>query len=275
MSLESLTQQLTKANGDVTKLCEFFAARKDWDLAADAGQPAHDLLAAATKLDEHLSVLVRATGAEPADPIQPKTTSVDAGSHAVARLVRFTAFLQDLDTWLVAQPGPTKDPDGITALKDIEANLRAIIAMVATLTTTLDQPTDKEFAAEENCATQPTEADNTPGETVAAQNEDLPQQLVLDDTDENPMVHEFQGRKELTTACQDLADGFLAAWNLDYSYYNRKKLLDRLLRWITSAPEGQVLVLKMKTAEEPYEPYPSYVSRGVLAGKEPEKDSWS
>jgi hypothetical protein len=53
------------------------------------------------------------------------------------------------------------------------------------------------------------------------------------------------------------------------SYYSRKKFFERLLRWISSAPEGQVLVIKMKTAEEPYEPYPSYVSRDVLDGKEP------
>ena len=272
MSQESLIQQLAKANGDVTKLCEFFAARTDWNLAADAGQPAHDLLAAATRLDEHLNALLRMTGVEPADPLQPKTTSVDAGSHAGARFVRFAAFLQDLETWLVAQPGPTNEPDGIAALRDMEANLSTIIAMVADLTTTPDQPTDKELATEDDGATPAAEADDIPGEAVAAQLEDLPQQLALDDTEEKPMVYEFQERNELTEACTELVDGFLAAWSLDYSYYNRKKLLDRLLRWITSAPEGQVLVLKMKTAEKPYEPYPSYVSRDVLAGEEPEKD---
>jgi len=272
MSQESLTHQLIKANGDVSKLCEFFAARKDWDLAADAGQPACDLLAAATKLDEHLNGLMRAAGAEPADPFQPKTTSVDAGNHAGVRLVRFAAFLQDLYTWLVAQPGPAKDPDGIAALRNMEANLSTIIAMVAALTTTPDQPTDEEFAAGDDGATQAAEADDTPGEADAAQPEGLPQQLVLDDTDEKPMVHEFQGRNELTLECHELVDGFLAAWSLDYSHYNRMKLLDRALRWITSAPEGHVLVLKMKTAEKPFEPYPSYVSRDVLAGNEPEKD---
>ena len=275
MSQESLTQQLAKANGDVTKLCEFFAARKDWDLAADAGQPAHGLLAAATKLDEHLNGLIRASGAEPADPLQPKTTSVDAGSHAGARLVRFAAFLQDLDTWLVAQPEPTNDPDEITALRDMEANLSTIITMVAALTTTPDQPSDEEFAAGDDGASQAAETDDMPGEAIAAKIEGLPKQLVLDDTEEKPMVHEFQERNELTTECKELVDGFLAAWSVDYSYYKHKKLLDRLLRWITTAPEGQVLVLKMTTAEKPYEPYPSYVSREVLAGDVSEEDPLS
>ena len=48
-----------------------------------------------------------------------------------------------------------------------------------------------------------------------------------------------------------------------------KKLLEKILTWITSAPEGQVLVIKMKTIEEPFVPYPSFVSRDILQGKEP------
>ena len=46
-------------------------------------------------------------------------------------------------------------------------------------------------------------------------------------------------------------------------------LLEKILTWITSAPEGQVLVIKMKTIEEPFVPYPSFVSRDILQGKEP------
>ncbi len=79
--------------------------------------------------------------------------------------------------------------------------------------------------------------------------------------------------KELTEDCQKLVDDYLTAWGLEYSYIKRKKLLERILRWITSAPEGHVLVMKMKTAEEPFEPYPSYVTRDVLAGNPPPDDS--
>ena len=89
------------------------------------------------------------------------------------------------------------------------------------------------------------------------------------------MVQDFQGMNELTEECKNLVDGFLAAWSLEYSYYNRKRLLERILRWINSAPEGHVLVIKMKTVEEPFQPYPSYISRDVLAGNPPAKDPWS
>jgi hypothetical protein len=104
--------------------------------------------------------------------------------------------------------------------------------------------------------------------------EGVPQQLALDDTDEHPMVQEFRGLTELTAECTGMVDEFLAAWGIEYSYYNRKKLLERILRWINSAPEGHVLVIKMKTVEEPYQPYPSYISREVLAGNPPPKDPW-
>ena len=86
------------------------------------------------------------------------------------------------------------------------------------------------------------------------------------------MVQDFQGLNELTEECKSLVDGFLAAWELEYTHHNRKKLLERILRWINSAPEGHVLVIKMKTVEEPYQPYPSYISRDVLAGNPPAKD---
>lgn len=273
MSQESLTQQLAKANGDVTKLCEFFAGRTNWDLAADADPSARDLLAAATKLDEHLRVLLRATGTEPTKRLHSKVAAVGAGSHGGARLLRFAAFLRDLDAWLVAQPGPTKDPDGIATLRDMEANLSYIVATVEALTTTPGQTTDAE-PADDGGDPESIQTDDGSGMAVTTNAEGKPLQLVLDDTDEKPLVHEFQGRSELTSACEELVDGFLAAWGLEYSYYNRKKLLEQLLRWITSAPEGQVLVLKMKTAEEPFAPYPSYVSKDVLSGKPPETDPW-
>lgn len=273
MSQESLTQQLAKANGDVTKLCEFFAGRTNWDLAADADPSARDLLAAATKLDEHLGVLLRATGTEPAKRLQPEIAAVGAGSYDGARLVRFAAFLRDLDAWLVAQPGPTKDPDGIATLRDIEANLSYIVTTVEALTTTPDQTTDAE-PADDDGAPETIQTDDASAIAAMTGDEGQPLQLVLDDTDERPLVHEFQGRNELTQACEELVDGFLAAWGVEYSYYNRKKLLDQLLRWIASAPEGHALVLKMKTAEKPYAPYPNYVSKDVLSGKPPENDPW-
>ncbi len=279
MSQDPLTQQLTKASGDVKKLCEFLSARKGWELATDAEQSAQDLGAAAIKLDDHLQTMIRASGADTAATAQPKSKAVDGGTLDGGRLVRFASFVRDLDSWLVAQPESTKNPEAIATLVELESYLSCIADMAAALVATPVQADEPEPAVETG---EDTAQDDEPSVESAAVDADVavdaagrPLQLVLDDTDEKPLVQEFQGRDELTSDCKVLVDGFLAAWGLEYSYYNRKKLLESLLRWISSAPEGQVLILKMKTAEVPYKPYPNYVSRDVLAGIEPEKDPLS
>ena len=279
MSQDPMTEKRTKANRDVKKLCEFFVARKDWTLPIGAEQLVGELVAATNKFDEHLRVLIRACGAEPTSPCEPLVESQGVGTHDSVRMERFTAFLRDLDTWLTAQPGPSTDPDTIAALQEMEGFAGCIIGVVEGFAS---DPEDSEVANPpplDTSAAQAVEPDVTPGDmpddTDATEQEGAPQQLALDDTDAHPMVQEFQGLTELSTDCTDLVDGYLAAWRIEYSYYNRKKLLERILRWISSAPDGHVLVIKMKTAEEPYEPYPSYISRDVLAGKPPPTDPQS
>ena len=280
MSQDPLTEKLAKANGNVKKLCDFFAARSQWTLAADGETSARAATAAAAKLAEHLKVLIHAAGFDPRSPFEPLVETQDPGSHDCARLDRFTAFLRDLDAWLVAQPGPSNDPEVIDALQEMESYVNSIAELTGAITGESEAP-----AAESPGTEAPAPADDGgtradgPGEeadaTTALTPEGIPLQLALDDTDEHPMVQDFQGLNELTEECKSLVDGFLTAWELEYTHYNRKKLLERILRWINSAPEGHVLVIKMKTVEEPYQPYPSYISRDVLAGNPPAKDPWS
>lgn len=275
MSQNALFEKLAQANGNVGKLTEFFCVRRDWGLADGAEESAMNLLAAASKIDEHLNALLRASGAEQVEWTRPATESLGAGTHDESRLNRFTTFLRDLDIWLTSQHGPSSEPDVIAALQEMESYLSCFVAVMTTITTK-PEPDETEDPADHGDGAQ---ADAAPGEgSHDSKDRDIegrPRRLVLDDTGANPMVQDFQGMHELTPACQELVDQFLTAWDIEYSYYNRKKLLERTLRWITSAPEGQVLVIKMKTAEEPYEPYPSYISRDVLAGKPPVKDPWS
>ncbi len=274
MSKDPLTPQLAKANGDVKRLCQYLAARRAWDLATDADQAAQDLGAAAIKLDDHLQAMIHASGAETAATAQPKIAAIEDGTLDRARLVRFASFLRDLDSWLVAQPGSTKDPEAIATLVEFETNLSCIADLAAALVAPkvqIDEPEPAVDTGEDTAINdEPSVEVDVEVEAGAIDAAGRPLQLILDDTDEKPMVQEIQGGNELTSECKQLVDGFLAAWGIEYSHYNRKKLLERMQRWISSAPEGQVLVLKMKTAEVPYEPYPSYVSREILAGKEPE-----
>ncbi len=275
MAQDPLIEKLAKANGNVNKLCEFFSARRNWTLAADSEPSARAVTTAATKLGEHLLVLIRSAGADPLSPFEPTVESHEIGTHDRPRLDRFTGFLSDLDAWLVAQPGPSRDPEVITALREMESYVRCIIEVTGAIKGEAEAPAPAAPAPPDDGAIRPAETGDSSDEAVASTPEGGPQQLALDDTDEHPMVQEFRGMNELTKECTEKIDEFLTAWGIEYSYYNRKKLLERILRWINSAPEGHVLVIKMKTVEKPFQPYPSYISRDVLAGNPPRKDPWS
>ena len=272
MSQDPLIEKLSKANGDVKKLCEFFAARKGWEVATDTAESLHGLQAATTAVDERLKALIAKCDAEPSPAFQPVVEVLPVGVLDSTRLIRFATFLRDLDTWFDAQTFPADCPDGTAVLKEMEAHLACMITLIETISPQPNQQTAAGFSSQNDGSAQAGEPDSAPRDSIANVAESAPQQLALDDTEEHPMVQDFQGMNELTTECKELVDGYLAAWNIEYSYYNRKKLLERILRWINSAPEGHVLVIKMKTAEEPFDTYPSYISRDVLAGIEPPQD---
>jgi hypothetical protein len=158
-------------------------------------------------------------------------------------------------------------------LRELEAALAGTHALLAALVeddTRRESTTIPAPDAAQTAVPMPPPGDESPGDErlrptpVAVDPDGRPMQLVLDDTDELPMVQSFQGIKELTPECKHLVDDFLNSWDIEYGGIKHKKLLQRLVRWIDAAPHGQVLVIKMQTLAEPFEPYPSYVSRELL-----------
>jgi hypothetical protein len=269
MSQDSLTTKLAKANGNVKRLCEFLTVRREWVFPPEAGASRSELKAAASGVGDQLRRLMEGCGAESVQPPSPPGASVGPGTHDNARLQRFTVFLRDLETWFAAQTDAPTDADGIEALREMDAHIICLLDVFDPEPGSSGVPRESDDAPPESPPTGPSDPGATERPGASADHGGAPRRLVLDDTEENPLVQEFRGITELTPLCEKLADDFLDAWKIELSYYNRKKFLERLLRWISSAPEGQVLVIKMKTLEEPYEPYPSYVSRDVLEGKEP------
>ena len=264
MPQESLTAKLVKANANTKKLCEFFVARRDWTFPPGGEPSPRDLGQAAIGVGEELRTLIARCGANPIAPREPDVPSLGEGTHDPARLQRFIVFLRELGIWFSAQSNPPTDSDGIAALREMDGHVGYLAEFFAKAL-----KTHRETNAPEPPPEKAIEVAAEPPLDVDDEIAPFQQQLVLEDSEARPLVHEFQGRQELTPECEKLADRFLASWEVELSYYNRKKLLEKILRWITSAPEGQVLVIKMRTIEEPHTPYPSYVSREVLSGGAP------
>jgi hypothetical protein len=269
MSQNSLTAQLAKANGNVKKLCEFLTARRDWVLPPETAASFGELRTAAAGVGTQVRRLMQLCGAEPVAPPEPPDATGESGTHDTVRLRRFADFLRDLETWFAAQADAPTDSTGIEALQEIDAHIVCLLDLFDPASTSSEPPPKTAGPAADAPADSAADPGGSDSSGAPADLEGAPRQLVLDDTEEKPLIQEFRDISELTPLCEKLADDFLDAWKIELSYYNRKKFLERLLRWISSAPEGQVLVIKMKTAEEPYEPYPSYVSRDVLEGREP------
>jgi len=270
MSQQLLTVKLVKANANMKKLSEFFVARREWDFPLETEPSILDLAGAVSDVAEELRMLMAQCGANPAGEKIPDVNELGDGTHDPARLQRFMVFLRDLRVWFAAQTGPPTESDGIAALREMDGHLSCMITVFRdALKLQKSRPPAPPAAPDPETEVQNPEPSEPPPEKKPVEFGKCPPQLVLDDTEDDPMVQEFQGREELTPECEQLADAFIAAWDVELSYYNRKKLLERILRWIMSAPDGQVLVIKMKTIEEPHEPYPSYVSREVLDGKNP------
>jgi hypothetical protein len=271
MSSDPLTEKLSKAAANLRKLSEFFAARRSWPAAAGAEQALQDVAAAARSLDEQLKRLITECNAEPREAELPAVAELAAGELDANRLNRFATFLRDLARWFEAQPGPPSQPEGIAVLQNIEASVGATIELVAGTSTVptpeMASPEDQSDVVSE--AGKPADPDDNEPKPSAPSPDDVdfsdrPSSLVLDDTEERPLVQEFRDIKELTPICEELVDEFLTSWGINYSHYERKKFLEKLLRWISTAPHGQALVLKISVLKDPIEPYPSYISRELL-----------
>lgn len=226
MSQDSLTEKLAKANGNIKKLCEFFAARRDWVYAPEAEASTRDLAEAAAGVGEQLRRLMDACDAEPADPMEPTIDSIGTGTHDNARLLRFTTFLRDLDAWFAAQENAPTEPEAVESIREMAAHVSCMAGLFQAAQIAGQSSLEGTPSQEGGIDTSTDIVDGSDREPPVPIKPGAPKQLVLDDTDDRPLVQEFQGISELTPDCEKLADEYLTAWDIELSYYNRKKFLE-------------------------------------------------
>ena len=82
--------------------------------------------------------------------------------------------------------------------------------------------------------------------------------LVLKDTEMEPCLQEFQGRRELTPEAIAKVDSFAADQALEMTEHERRRFLQSVQRWIESTPDGQVLAIRVSELHGAPKPYPQY-----------------
>ena len=262
MSGQITTQELEKAARNIERISEFLAVRRGWILADGADEALEDARKAAANLGEFLTALMTARQIEPAAEAPSPPETLPPEEVSTARIARFTDFLNQLRQWFAKRSDAEIPAEGEEAVRSIHLSLgTACTAINGILAAHEAASAAAEAEAEEKIAGL--------GPTVEV---DRSARLILEDTAELPLLQKFKGIVELTPEAGETLDGFLAEHKIEFSQYEKRRLQDKVLRWIESTPEGQVLVLKISGIHGRPEPYSSYQARSAAPETETETE---
>ena len=252
------SQELEKAARNIGRISEFIAARRSWALASGADEALSATREAADSFGEYLTALMTARQIRSIDEVQPPPEPLPPATMDATRLARFTEYLGQVRQWFINHGDSTLPSEGHEVVRSIQASLAATCwAAEALLAAAEATPVDAHKVA----------ADFGPVVDV-----DREARLILQDTEAIPLLQEFKGIVELTEEAKGLLEGFFEKNEIDLGAFEKRRLQDKVLRWIEGTPEGQVLVFKISGLHGRAEPYASYQPKENPAEK-PEEES--
>ncbi|MFV2074058.1 MAG: hypothetical protein ACC742_15610 [Thermoanaerobaculales bacterium] len=262
MSDQITTQELERAAKNVARISEFLAVRRGWVLVGGADEALEDARKAAASLGEYLTALMTARQVEPAAEAPSPPEPLPSDEIGAARIAKFTDFLDQLRQWFAKRGNAEVPAEGEEALRSIHLSLGTACAAINGILAA-------DEAARAAAAAGTAEAIANPNVVVEV---DRDARLILEDTSELPILQEFRGVVELTPAAGEILNGFLAENKIELSDYEKRRLMDKVLRWVEATPEGQVLVLKISGIHGRPEPYSSYQARSAAMEAETQTD---
>ena len=255
-------EEVDIAARNIERISDFFGERRDWIVGEGGESNATAIRDSARAL---ATMLAEKTGVEPDSDFKVKFAAKLEPSAKVsaARLSKFADFLDQLREWFSLQ-------DDIAVLEDNTEAVQAIHHALALVCAAVDRLL-KPVMAEEPPPPTPEdligEIDDTPVLEV-----DPNARLVLEDTDLRPLILTFKGITELTLGAKEALDEFLAEQSIELDSHERRRLDDKLLKWIEGTPLGQVLVIKLSGLSGKPQAYSSYQPKGGIPVKEKQDD---
>lgn len=249
-------QELEKAAQNIERVSAFIGERRDWMVGEGGEATATTIRESARAIAAHLAVT---TGVEP-DPdfkVRLPAKLEPSSKISAGRLAKFADFLDQLKEWFVSQN--TGMPDNCeAAVQSIHGALTLVCAAVDNLL--------KPVAPEPPAPPKPEDLigaiDDSPVLEV-----DTTARLVLEDSHLKPLLQTFKGVTELTTDAKKALDDFLAKQSVELGPHDRRRLHDKLLKWIEGIPLNQVLVIKLSGLTGKPNVYSSYQPKGSAATK--------
>lgn len=256
-------EELEKAASNLGRVSAFISERRDW-IVGDGGESKAIAIRGTAKL---LAIkLAEKSGVDP-DPdlkvrFPPKLTP---GARISAnRLSKFADFLDQLAEWFSTQTNAEFPEGGDEAVQSVHSALAHVCAAVDSLLALMTTPDTSPPTVGELVG----DVDHPPVLEV-----DPNARLILEDTELNPLVQNFQGVTELTIDTKEILDEFLAKQNVEFEERELRRLHDKMLKWVEGVPHGQVLVVKLSGLSGKPSIYSSYQPKAGISVTENEEGS--
>jgi len=251
-------EDLDKAARNIERISAFIGERRDWIVGDGGESKATEIRDSARAL---AGMLVEKTSVEPDPEIEIKLPSKlePSAKISAARLSKFADFLGQLRGWFSSQDDVAVLEKNVDAVQSIHGSLALVCAAVESLLKPVMAPEPPSPKVDDLIG----EIDDTPVAEV-----DVNARLVLEDTDLRPLIPTFKGITELSLGAKEALDDFLAEQSIELDPDERRRLDDKLLKWIEGTPLGQVLVIKLSGLSGKPQAYSSYQPKGGIPVKE-------
>jgi hypothetical protein len=279
-------QDLEKASKNLTRIEDFLAVRRQWKLEPAGHEALSTIDAAAELVVRTIDPILDAHGITIEWDDQPSVELLPTSTFDSGRLAKMSDFMIQLGRWFEGHSQCTLERTAEPTLGQVYGSVGRIRKAVAKIIerSPYRQPTqERRGLSEVNEDSAPTPlpvADSEPASrvvpgtptvaagprpaertTAAAPPASSGARLVLEDTEQTPLLQTFKGETELTPEARERLDTFFGDHGVILSGYQLHKFEAEIERRIRSTPHGQVLVVKIGSIEGMPKPYFAYQAK--------------
>ena len=257
------TEELEKTVKNLGRVSAYIGERRDW-VVGEGGESETIAIRGSARL---LAIkLAEKSGVDP-DPdlkleFPPKLTP--RAEISATRLAKFADFLDQLEKWFSSQNDIEFPKDSRESVQSVHRALAHVSGAAESLLTQM-KTTDTATPRVQDLIG---DLDDLPVLEV-----DINARLILEESELEPLVRKFHGVNELTTLAKETLDEFLATQNVKIEGRDLRRLHDKMLKWLTGVPPGQMLVVKLSGLSGKPTVYSSYQQKRVIPEKGKDEES--
>lgn len=285
--LNSITlQDLEKASKNLTRIEDFLFVRRQWKLEPSGHEELSNFDSAAERVVRTIDPFLDAHGITVDWDDEPSAEPLPTSTFDSVRLAKMCNFMIQLGRWFEEHSASTLERAAAPTLGQVYGSLGRIRKVVATIIgSSPHRPSMPESQppsehADNAAPVPPPAADSEPVSSVipgvqtvaAGPRTEEPTiaagpsgssggRLVLEDTEQTPLLQTFKGETELTPHARERLDAFFSNHGVTLSGYQLHKFEAEIERRIRSTPHGQVLVVKIGSIEGTPKPYFAYQAK--------------